>query len=99
MRTITVLLCSALALLAAPTASALSLGFSALSSDETDPSALDALLDVQVAGNTLTLTLTNQSLYNVNQLYFNASSDVTGLTLTSATHSDANADVTWTNCC
>lgn len=94
MRATILLLGSALLVLAAPTANATTLAFSALSSDETDPAVLDAELDIQVSGTTLTLTLTNQSTYNLSQLYFNASSDVTGLALTSATHSDGSADVT-----
>ena len=94
MRTLISLLALGLVVLAAPTASALSLTFSASSSDQTDPAALDAVLDIQVSGSTLTLTLTNQSTYNLSQLYFNAASNVSGLALTSATHSDGNVDVT-----
>jgi hypothetical protein len=90
------LLASALLLLAAPPASALTLTFSDSSSDETDPSVLDAVLDIQVAGTNLTLTLTNQSAYNLNQLYFNAASNVSALSLTSAVHSVAgNVTPSW----
>ena len=89
---LTLLLASALLALAAQPASALT--FSQLSSDETDPSVLDAVLDIQVAGSTLTLTLSNQATYNLNQLFFNAKSNVSGLTLTSAIHSDGSANVT-----
>jgi hypothetical protein len=88
------LLASALLLLSAPPASALTLTFSDSSSDATDPSVLDAVLDIQVAGTNLTLTLTNQSTYNLNQLYFNAASNVSGLTLTSAVHSAAGVVTT-----
>jgi len=55
------------------------------SSDETPPSVLTALLDFSVSGSVLTLTVTNQTPagngYNINQLLFNATSNVTGLTL------------------
>lgn len=83
----------ALASLPLPAAAA-ALTFSALSSDSTPASSLGGTIDVQVAGSTLTLTLTNtSSSFNIRALYFNGSTAVTGLTLTSATHSDAG-DVT-----
>ena len=70
---------------------------SSVSSDETPASLLDATFDFSVAGSTLTLVATNDTAspdaYNINQVYFNASAAVTGLTLTSATHSAAG-DVT-----
>ena len=85
-------LAALLALAAAPLPAA-ALPFSALSSDSTPASSLGADLDVQVAGTTLTLSNTS-SEFNIRALYFNASAAVTGLSLTSATHSDGNADVT-----
>jgi hypothetical protein len=50
---------------------------------------LDALLTFDVSGTTLTLTMTNQTTnppesFYINKIFFNATSDVTGLTLTSA---------------
>lgn len=56
---------------------------------------LDATIDFQVGGSTLTIILTNDTasnpdpldLWDVSDIYFNVSSDVTGLSLTSATHS------------
>jgi hypothetical protein len=61
------------------------------SSDATPASLLVVVLDFAVAGSTLTLTATNlsASTYRVNQIYFNATDDVTSLALTSATHSAA----------
>jgi MYXO-CTERM domain-containing protein len=61
------------------------------SSDQTPASSIAVVLDFAVAGSTLTLTATNlsASTYRVNQIYFNATDDVTSLTLTSATHSAA----------
>jgi len=55
------------------------------SSDETDPSVLDATVDFAVAGSTLTLTVTNLTPavggYNITEVYLNGSADITGLTL------------------
>ena len=85
-------LAALLALAAAPLPAA-ALPFSALSSDSTPACSLGADLDVQVAGTTLTLSNTSSEFY-IRALYFNASAAVTGLSLTSATHSDGNADVT-----
>jgi hypothetical protein len=68
-----------------------------VSSDLTPASTLDATLDFQIlGGDTLQLTAMNNTSgadeFNVNQIFWNASSNVSGLTLTSATHS-ANGDV------
>jgi hypothetical protein len=72
--------------LAAGAASATTVTLSTVSSDATSAGDLDADLDFSVSGGTLTLTLTNTgSDFNVNAIYFNATSIVTGLTLTSAT--------------
>lgn len=76
---------------------------SIVSSDETPASELDATLEFEVgdfdlgnAGDELRITLSNPSageggdaLFNVNQIFFNAASSVTGLTLLSASHSVA----------
>lgn len=67
-----------------------------LSSDATPASDFDAVFEFEVAGTTLTLTVTNTdggAGFNINEIYFNASSDVTSLSFTSATHSVA-LDVT-----
>jgi len=65
----------------ANTASASFIDLSGVSSDETDPALLSARLDFQVAGNTLTLTVTNNTAdpfaYKINQLYFNVPDGVT----------------------
>jgi hypothetical protein len=54
------------------------------SSDETPASVLDATMDFQVLGSTLTLTVTNDTTapdeYLINQLYFNGTDNVSGLT-------------------
>jgi hypothetical protein len=76
-------------------AAASALTFSFNSTDSTPASDLDAELDIQVVGSELTLTLSNtSSSFNLNELFFNAASNVTGLSLTSATHSDGGTDVT-----
>jgi hypothetical protein len=67
-----------------------------VSSDLTPASTLDATLDFQIiADDTLQLTATNGTvapdLFNISELYFNSTADVSGLTLLSATHS-ANGD-------
>jgi hypothetical protein len=68
-----------------------SVSLSCFSSDETDPSALSALLDFSVSGSTLTVEVFNltdgpdggsDDGFDIAAWYFNASSDVTGLTLT-----------------
>jgi hypothetical protein len=75
-------------------ASATTINLSGVSSDATPASQLDASFDFSVTGTTLTLTVTNTgSDFNINQIYFNGSSLVSSLTLTSATHSAAG-DVT-----
>lgn len=67
------------------------------SSDETDAAVLDARLEFLVSSGTLFLVATNDTLspdaYNINQIYFNASDAVTGLTYVSAT-SSTDGDVT-----
>ena len=72
-----------------------------MSSDLTPAGDLDARLDFVVgefdagnAGDELQLTLTNTgTLFNINQIYWNAAASVTALGLLSATHS-AEGDVT-----
>jgi MYXO-CTERM domain-containing protein len=62
----------------------------ATSSDATDAAGLRLTLDFAWSGSALTLRATNTSaLFHVNQIYFNASDDVTGLALASAAHSAA----------
>jgi len=81
-----------LGLLIASTASASTITLSDVSSDATPASTLDATLDFMViGGDTLQLTATNLTLapddFNVAELFWNATSAVSGLTLLSATHS------------
>jgi hypothetical protein len=61
------------------------------SSDSTPAGDLDATFDFAVAGTTLTLTVTNDTAgggdYNITDVYFNATANVSSLTLTAATHS------------
>jgi hypothetical protein len=94
-----------------PTAFGLSISLSQISSDATPASQLDAVVDLQVgefdagnAGDELQITLTNPSagsggdaLFNINEIFWNGSPDVSGLSLLSATHS-VNGDVAglWT---
>jgi hypothetical protein len=74
--------------LASPALATTIVNLSSVSSDATDPALLDAEFEFSVAGTTLTLTVTNTgSDFNINEIYFNASGSVTGLTLSSATHS------------
>ena len=93
------LLCSliALPLAWASPAAALTIVLSQFSSDETPAEVLDATLEISVAGDQLTLTLTNDTTapdeYDITEIFFNGASNVTGLTLDSATHS-AEGDVT-----
>ncbi len=78
-----VLVTAAAVMLAAPaTASIITL--STNSSDVTLASVLDATLDFEVTGSTLTLSVTNTTVvpdtFNINELYFNGSDNVLGLT-------------------
>jgi hypothetical protein len=88
------LLVLAAALTFAPPALATTISLSTVSSDATPASLLDADFDFSVSGSTLTLTVTNTGgSFSINEIYFNGSSAVTSLSLTSATH-DAAGDVT-----
>ena len=77
------------AILAIPDAAAATIVLSTHSDSATlDPDLLDATLDFQATGPTqLTLTLTNDTAapneFKISALYFNATLDVTGLTLDS----------------
>lgn len=77
-------------------AAAASIVLSDESSNGTPASFFDANFDFSVVGTTLTLVVTNTTIapdeYNLNEIYFNASSSVTSLSLTSAMHS-AEGDV------
>lgn len=94
-------LCAALALagvLAATPAAASTITLSLYSSDETDPAVLDATLDFSITGaSELTLAVTNDTTapneFTLSEIFFNATSNVTGLSLDSAT-SDLEGDVT-----
>jgi len=86
-------------------ATAVTINLSQLSSDSTPAALLKAHFDFAVAGDntakTLTITVTNDTTgvvdgmpdvsdaYNINEIFFNASSDVTSLSIASATHSAA----------
>lgn len=78
-------------------ASALTLQLSTISSDETDPADLTADFEIDVVGTTLTIEVTNTDLngaeFNINQIFFNGSDDVTSIAFDGATHSVAG-DVT-----
>jgi hypothetical protein len=78
--------------IAAP-AGATAINLSSVSSDSTPASDLDANFDFSVLGTTLTLTVTNTTTapneYNINEVYFNGSGNVSALSLLSATHSAA----------
>lgn len=84
-----VLVVAAVVALLASSASATQIILSNLSSDSTPAGQLDALLDFDVSGTTLTLTATNNTgggaAFDINEIYFNALSSLTGLTLLSAT--------------
>lgn len=90
-----------LAFLAASSGSAATITLSDVSSDATPASVLDATLDISVlGGNTLQIIATNTTsapnLFNINEVYWNASLSVSGLTLTSATHSvNGNVLAAW----
>jgi hypothetical protein len=81
----------ALPLVVATSAGATTIVLSQFSTDSTPASVLDATLDISVAGNQLTLTVTNDTTapdeYDITEVFFNAASNVSGLTLDSATHS------------
>lgn len=83
---------SAIGLSIASTASASTITLSDVSSDATPASTLDATLEFNVLGGaTLELIATNLTtapdLFNISELFWNGSSNVSGLTLTAATHS------------
>jgi len=75
----------------ATVASASTIQCCSISSDATPASQLQATFDFQVAGSVLTLTVDNDTLapseFNINQIYFDASDDVTSLALDAAAHS------------
>jgi hypothetical protein len=85
----------------ASAATATTIQLSDFSSDETPASLFDAQLELDVIGSVLRVTITNQTTgligYNINEVYFNASDDVLGLTLVSASGSiDGNNLGAWT---
>jgi hypothetical protein len=92
-----VLALTLLSLSAADTARAGSIGCCSISSDATPASQLQATFDFNVVGSDLLLDVTNDTVapaeFNISEIYFDASSSVSGLSLTSATHSVAG-DVT-----
>jgi hypothetical protein len=79
-----ILWASAVVVLLAAGAHASSITLSQASSDETDPAALDAVLMFDVlGGDPLSLTVTNDSDYTINEIFFNGSGNVTGVSLVS----------------
>ncbi len=82
-------------LLAGP-AGAVSFVLSDLSSDSTPAAQLKALLDFEVNGSTLSVSVRNQTLaaapFDISTLFFNVSPDVIGLTYTGAREGD---DAAW----
>jgi len=84
----------AFTLAAAPDARANTIHLSQFSSETNPgPSVLKATLSFGVAGNQLTLTLSNNTTapdkYSINGVWWNATANVTALSLVSATHSQA----------
>lgn len=69
-------------LVCAATTHAAVIELSLFSSDETPASSLSAEMTFTVVSSTLTLKVENTSEFSITQLYFNATSDVAGLTLT-----------------
>ncbi len=72
----------AVSLVCANTATASIITLSQFSSDDTDPALLSATFDFAVSGNTLTLSVTNDTLappndYLISEVYFNAPDGVT----------------------
>ena len=91
-----------LVLLCATRADAAMILLSTAATHGADPALLDASIEFEVTGNALTITVTNTTEelhpYHINQILFNASSDVTSVQETSmptgwslATHRNANA--------
>lgn len=62
--------------------------------DPIDLADLDATFDFNISGDIVELTVTNltsgDELFDINEVYFNVTSNVTGLTYNKATHSVAN---------
>jgi len=86
---------AAIALLVASSASATVIQLSEMSSDETPASALSALVNISVSGTELTITLENQSDYAITDFYFNASTDVSVLSLTSVEIASVDQTAAW----
>lgn len=92
---LTGLLCTCALLAASQIAGASTITLSTVSSDfgeptgSTDPADLNALLDFQVSGSTLTLSVTNNTTapnsFDITEVFFNATADITSLSLTSPT--------------
>jgi hypothetical protein len=87
---------------AALPAAATSITLSTASSDETPAADFDATFDFTVSNTTLTLVVTNDTTapaeFNINEIYFNASSSVTGLTFNSSMHSaEGNVMMDWSS--
>ncbi len=85
----------ALALATASHASLFTIELSTHSSGSIDPSLLSATLDFSVTGQTLTLTVTNNTSvpneYSINRIYFNANANVGTLSSSSTGQFDVNA--------
>ena len=76
-------------------ATIISIGLSDFASEPIDPSILAATFDFSVTGQTLTLTVTNNTSvpneYSINRIYFNANANVGNLTSSSTGQFDVNA--------
>ena len=80
----------AVVFLLAPPAGATLISISVMSNNEVPASDLSGSFDFDVSGNALTITVSNTSTgYDVNQIFFNASEDVLGLSNPTAIHSVA----------
>lgn len=86
---------AALALATTTNASLFTIELSTHSSGSVDPSLLSARLDFSVTGQTLTLTVTNNTSglnsFSINRIYFNASDDVGNLVSSSTGQFSVNA--------
>jgi hypothetical protein len=85
--------------LASSPASAVMIPISDLSSDSTSAEALAATLEFEVSGSTLTISVTNETdgtgrgEYKINRIYFNATNNVSALTLVSPSGWDLKTNV------
>jgi hypothetical protein len=84
-----------MALLLASSAGATLIQLSEMSSDSTPASALSALVEISVSGTELTIEIENQSQYAIVDFYFNASSDVSVVSLNSVEIASVDQTASW----